>query len=165
MKARLMKHDGKSKITVPAEVSRYFDQELMDYVSQELTPAREIEFDLPAGSKYGGYVVRKELLVPPHAQKALYGKGFKFVRDVDEKAFLAERQKIDAEIEKRQKTANTQSKREEKKTSKKADSSEPEQTPSGDLTFGHPAPAPEPPKATEVAKTEVPPPTLNEGGK
>lgn len=105
MRARLMQHDGNTTINVPAETSRYFDTDLLDYVEQTITPAKVIEYKLPEGSKYGGYPVRKPVLVPPSMQNALVGKGFNFVNSDDEKEFLAERAKIEAEIEKRKAAA------------------------------------------------------------
>lgn len=160
MKARLMRHEGKSKINVPAEVSRYFDPGLMDYVQQELTPATVIEFDLAAGTKYGGYPVRKDVLVPVHAQKPLYDKGFRFVKQEDETAFLKERERIDAEIKRR---ADAAAVKPEVPAEEPKQEAEADVEPSGELVIGEPV---ETPAKSEPRnkRTRVAPGDPTEGG-
>jgi hypothetical protein len=146
MRSRLMIHDGKSTIIEPAVVSRYYDDTLLDYVSQELVPAKTIVFDVPDGAKFGGYPVRKNVLVKPELQSAMYDKGFKFVRAEDEKAFLAEREAVETEKKRRDDEAAKAAEKEEEARARSAKSDQASAdnaanaVPSGKIIFGDPAP-------------------------
>lgn len=165
MKARVMIHSGKAKMTVPAEVSRYFDTDLMDYVTQVRTPEREIEYDVQPGTKFGGYPVRTKVTVPPSRQKALYDKGFRFDKEADEKAFLAERVKIEAEIKRRERVAKVEERKAEAAKPKNEEKAE-EVAPASDLIFGEKIDiAAAVATNSEVPKAALPVEVKSEGGK
>jgi hypothetical protein len=108
MKARLMRHNGISSITVPAVKSSYFDPDLGDNVEEIVTPERQIEYKLPPGTKFGGYPTGVEVLVPRHMQGPLYDKGFEFVKPGDKDAFQKEREVAIKERQRREQAAKAQ---------------------------------------------------------